>query len=106
MTVTPSVGHPPETLEGWYVLHQIFTLRDPVGHPAAGIVPPTASEGWSAVVRLIGSTADVMVMHFRASLDAIGEAQRTLAAQPAMKGLVQKYAFLSVTEAGLYHITA
>ena len=47
-----------------------------------------------------------MVIHFRDSLDAIGEAQENFARTPLSRALVPVYAFLSVTEAGLYHITA
>lgn len=108
-TSPAAAAHPPETLEGWYVLHQLFSIarsETPARVETTHIVPPPAAEGWSAVVDLIGSSYDVMVMHFRPTLDAIGEAQRALAAQPAMRGLELRYSFLSVTEAGLYHITA
>jgi len=62
--------------------------------------------GWSCVARLIGSTADVMVVHFRDSLDSLGAAQDDLARTELAANLELVYAFLSVTEAGLYHITA
>jgi chlorite dismutase len=58
------------------------------------------------MARLIGSKSDYLVMHFRPTLDAIGEAQDKLAALPMMRGLRADYSFLSVTEAGLYHLTA
>jgi chlorite dismutase len=45
-------------------------------------------------------------MHFRATLDALGEAQRATAQLPTFAGLRPTYSFLSVTEAGLYHLTA
>jgi len=47
-----------------------------------------------------------MAIHFRPTLDALGEAQRELARQPVMRGFRLDYSFLSVTEAGLYHLTA
>jgi chlorite dismutase len=125
MTITPP-AHPPETLEGWYVLHQIFRsktqkptaaaltalakrLRAALdSKPAAGRRKKTSggSKGWSCFVRLIGSRSDLMVIHFRESLDALGEAEDALAATPQSKDLELTYSFLSVTEAGLYHITA
>jgi chlorite dismutase len=127
---TSATAHPPATLEGWYALHQIFridrsklTARElerllraataKLGAPARSAAPrskrtqePTAVAGWSCFVRLIGSAADLMVVHFRESLDAIGEAQGTLAQTPLARALEPVYTFLSVTEAGLYHITA
>ncbi len=62
--------------------------------------------GWSAVVPLIGSSADVMLMHFRPTLDDIGVAQRQVARTPLFDLLAPSYSFLSVTEAGLYHASA
>ncbi|HEV7387388.1 MAG TPA: chlorite dismutase family protein [Gemmatimonadaceae bacterium] len=126
--MTPStIAHPPETLEGWYALHQIYRFAK--GKPdsamlsraVAGLRRPLASNratkarsargvanaaGWTCFVRLIGSTADLMVIHFRDSLDAIGEAEQGMAKSQAAKSLLGVYSFLSVTEAGLYHITA
>jgi chlorite dismutase len=114
-TAAPSVAHPPETLEGWYALHQIFSgvpeLANDVSLPRVDSTQVTriigeGEEGWSAIARLIGSKSDYLVMHFRSSLDAIGDAQNRLSALPIMRGLRMDYSFLSVTEAGLYHLTA
>jgi hydrogen peroxide-dependent heme synthase len=110
-----SVAHPPETLEGWYALHQIYTCETAdVDHPDTSrgesrdvdVALPVASDGWTAAVRLIGSMAQVMVMHFRPTLDGIGEAQREFEAMNDGARLNLEYSFLSVTEAGLYHLTA
>jgi chlorite dismutase len=62
--------------------------------------------GWSCFVSLIGSTSDLMVIHFRETLDSVGHAQSDLAQTTLARYLEPVYAFLSVTEAGLYHITA
>jgi chlorite dismutase len=123
-------AHPPETLEGWYALHQLFALdhaalsadanaRVPANSPEPVESPrveptremgsgasPKADAGWSAYVRLIGSPATLMAMHFRSSLDAIGDAQHQSQRRLEAHGLRLVYSFLSVTEAGLYHITA
>jgi chlorite dismutase len=124
MTVPP-IAQPPETLEGWYALHQIlrFARQKPEAASIARMVKSAASAigspqqprntkavappvGWSRFVRLIGSTSDVMVIHFRESLDAIGAAQDALAKTQLGKSVQPGYSFLSVAEAGLYHITA
>jgi peroxiredoxin len=129
----PVIAHPPETLEGWYALHQIFRfvkqkpdarrLTQLVATATAslsaaparrkGAKKPSSHEpktlgaaGWSRFVALIGSTSDLMVIHFRDSLDAIGAAQDALAKTDLVKALQPTYSFLSITEAGLYHITA
>jgi chlorite dismutase len=114
-------GLPPETLEGWYALHQLFTLdrnalrglkpdalrdvRCETGESLARLTRPDA-EGWSAVVSLIGSTADVLLMHFRSTLDELGEVQRAVAKLPMMQVLRPAMYFLSVTELGLYQLAA
>src|ERR1700730_16141048 len=92
----PTIAHPPETLEGWYALHQIFRFnkQKPDATRFARLVRSSATVlgsapnvrkkgaksapahlGWSCFVRLIGSTSDLMVIHFRESLDTIGSAQ-------------------------------
>ena len=118
-----TIAHPPETLEGWYALHQIFRFAKGKPDPAqlsravAGLRPSTArrstsksrkssASGWTCFVGLIGSTSDLMAIHFRDSLDAIGQVEQAVAKSQAGKSLVPVYSFLSVTEAGLYHITA
>ncbi|MDP9206552.1 MAG: heme-dependent peroxidase [Gemmatimonadota bacterium] len=122
---TPVIAHPPETLEGWFALHQIFRFSKPKVEPtrlartvksAAAVLESAkktkapagqlSSAGWSCVARLIGSTADLMVIHFRDSLEAIGAAQEDLARAQLSEILEPAYTFLSVTEAGLYHLTA
>ena len=118
------IAHPPETLEGWYALHQIFRFRESVttasdltglAKKALGsLSAPTGKgkaregneAGWSCIVRLIGSRSHVMAIHFRESLDAIGDAEERLRSSGAFADSEMTYSFLSVTEAGLYHITA
>ncbi|HJQ09472.1 MAG TPA: hydrogen peroxide-dependent heme synthase [Gemmatimonadaceae bacterium] len=120
------IAHPPETLEGWYALHQIFRFRQDTslsevmkaastaqtalqggGKVKAKSAPDSELQnGWSCVVRLIGSTAHLMVIHFRESLDMIGEAEERIRTAHVGEGAELVYSFLSVTEAGLYHITA
>jgi chlorite dismutase len=116
---TPGISRaqPPETLEGWYALHQIFARKlSPVhaGHYSRGAnaTLPLAqgrtgdSQGWTAWARLIGSKSDLMAVHFAPSLDAIGDLEAAIKRSPAMSCLEMTYSFLSVTEAGLYHLTA
>jgi peroxiredoxin len=126
---TPSIAYPPATLEGWYALHQIFRMKKGLAPrelnrlikaasaKVGGSSRASASKakrkpkdespaGWSCIVSLIGSTSDLMVIHFRETLDAIGAAQCSLAETALQRALDPVYAFLSVTEAGLYHISA
>ena len=116
------IAHPPETLEGWYALHQIFRFRKaPTARQltqlARGAFSAVQGEskskrrqekqiGWSCFIRLIGSTSHLMAIHFRESLDAIGDAEEKMRATQISDDAELIYSFLSVTEAGLYHITA
>jgi hydrogen peroxide-dependent heme synthase len=115
LQMVTSIAHPPETLEGWYALHQIYTCErhgvtqgdtvDATVRSSVAILP-AAQEGWSAAVRLIGSVANLMVIHFRKDIDAIAEAQGAFDHARIGLGLTLERSFLSVTEAGLYHLTA
>ncbi|HEY4215843.1 MAG TPA: hydrogen peroxide-dependent heme synthase [Gemmatimonadaceae bacterium] len=112
----PPVAHPPETLEGWYALHQIYSVqrdvspgvtRERVDSTQSTAAKALAtSTGWTAAAKLIGSSSDLLVVHFRETLDDIGKVQDAFKALPLANGLRLDYSFLSVTEAGLYHLTA
>ncbi|MGH7664617.1 MAG: chlorite dismutase family protein [Gemmatimonadaceae bacterium] len=120
-------AHPPETVEGWYALHQMFqidrvalgALSGGGGWGSGGLVAAKErgvatlralcapeGEGWSAIAPLANSTADVMLVHFRATLDEITAARHRLVGDSLLRVLRPVYSFLSVTEAGLYHVTA
>ena len=111
---------PPETLEGWYALHQLYRvdrkalralsaeakhdLRCAASKKLADL--GEAENGWSAVVSLVGSTADVLFMHFRPTLDELQDVQRRVDRLPIMDYLQPAMYFLSVTELGLYQLAA
>jgi chlorite dismutase len=80
-------------------------MRCTSGESLAALAEPRG-EGWSALVSLIGSTADVLLMHFRSTLDELGEVQRAVAKLPVMQVLRPAMYFLSVTELGLYQLAA
>ena|SRR5688572_4126657 len=117
----PDIAHPPETLEGWYSLHQIFQVdraavralppdvvsqeRESVAHALSELANPIEG-GWSVPVTLIGSSADLMLVHFRPTLDSLRDAQHRLSHLRLMESLRVTSSHLGVTEAGLYHITA
>jgi chlorite dismutase len=114
-------AYPPETTEGWYAFHQVLAWNRPARRAIpAGELPSLqhraveklesmaspAGGGWTGVVPLVGSRGDVMLIHFRPTLEEIGAAQRALADEALFDTLVPVYSFLSVTEAGLYHATS
>jgi chlorite dismutase len=77
--------------------------------PAVGIdlelINGRLSDGWTGAFQLIGSLDSLMVIHFRKTLEEIKEAQR-FSDMLRASHLELSYSFLSVTEAGLYHVTA
>ena len=113
---------PPATLEGWFALHQSFVLNrgalrratpgsryaalSEAGEVIGAMARPPAGDGWSLPVRLTGNTADFMLVHFRRTLAGLGEAERKVKALEVAEWLHLERSFLSVTEAGLYHLTA
>ena len=115
-------AHPPETTEGWYAFHQVLAwdraalrVLQSTGEIASlkadaeralGALVASSEGGWSAVVPLIGSRADVMLIHFRPTLDDIALVQRAVSRVALFDALRSEYTFLSVTEAGLYHASA
>ena len=117
-----SPAYPPETVEGWYTLHQLFRINQAAmrgRHRAdreaqeagaarafAELATPSDGAGWSTLVDVTGSQADLMVVHFRPTLGALRVAQRRLACEPLFDHLPLVYSFLSVTEAGLYSLSA
>ena len=111
----------PATLEGWYALHQAFTIdytllgggEDFAAHTVAAEAEALFAElaegpdgSWSAPFRLVGGGADVLFVHFRPTLEELAETQARIRRSLLGKYLRPVYDYLSVTEAGLYHATA
>jgi chlorite dismutase len=112
-------AQPPVTLEGWYASHQVLTIRRDAlraqpsatlaaARSAAADVLDVASRpadgGWSAVVHLVGSLANVLFVHFRPTLDALSAVEQEIAGLALLDCFRPTFAFLSVTEVGLYHL--
>lgn len=110
----------PATVEGWYALHQVFSVdwgavREGDKRVAAALndaselFPPAGgdeSQGWSAAAHLVGGGADLLFVHFRPDLESLAEVQLRLRRSWLGSLLDLRYDYLSVTEVGLYHVTA
>jgi peroxiredoxin len=109
------VALPPETLEGWFSLHDSCRLLAPAGDRERLLDALVESvqtgndrlsgRGWSAVVSLVGGSADVLLIHFRETIHELEEARWRLAAEGG-DSLERVWSQLGATEAGLYHLTA
>ncbi|MBV9404565.1 MAG: heme-dependent peroxidase [Acidobacteriaceae bacterium] len=113
----------PLTLEGAWVLHQMFRFRreawrrlpdserERILHEANGLLAPweQPSEGAraeeSAVFSLIGHKGDLMLLHFRESLEKLHQAELAIAVLEISDFLEPVHSYLSVVELGLYEST-
>lgn len=108
----------PETLEGWYVQHEVYRLDWPRWQavPAAQraaimeasaawcTAQATPEDGSSAFFSVLGQKGDLMMVHFRRSLEALNAVELGLR-QTGLFAYVQPvYSYLSVIELGLYEV--
>jgi len=111
---------PPATLEGWYVLHQLFRIHwpslkalDPVR--AAGILAdfgawlaerdPDGDRGWSGAYEMVGAGVDLLLVHFRPDLEGLTAAGRAVAWSDLGELLDLEHEYVSVVELGMYGLT-
>jgi peroxiredoxin len=109
----------PNTLEGSHVLHQFFRLkRDRLRERTAAEVAAMTAEattaiaamgaredGDTALFRQIGHKGDLILIHFRRSLEELEAAQRTIGSLAFDVALEQSSSYVSVVEIGLYEAT-
>ena len=121
MTETPPV---PLTLEGAWVLHQMFRLRRgawralPEPHrrriieESCRTLSPleqgstNGHPNQSAAYSLIGHKGDLMLLHFRDSLEDLHRAELAVAQLELSDYLEPAHSYLSVVELGLYESSA
>ncbi len=109
----------PLVLDGWFLLHQFFRLAparegDSVSRTKAIAElrdllrewEDLGDEGWSGLYRIVGGGSDVMMVHFRPSLESLGEVERRVSSSPFSGELVFTDDYLSVVELSMYHLTA
>lgn len=107
----------PLTLEGAYTLHQMFRIRraawralpaaqrGEIAAAAGGCVAGMETEQ-SALYSQIGHKGDLMLLHFRNSLEEVHRAELALARLEISDYLEPVHSYLSVVELGLYESTA
>jgi chlorite dismutase len=106
----------PLTLDGWFILHQLFQTvgeRDEGARERAADFQSVLAgwenlgdRGWTGFYRIVGGGADFMLVHFRPSLEELAEVEKALARHPASVDVVQVDDYVSVVELGMYHLTA
>jgi len=113
----------PETLEGWYALHD-FRLIDwprwnalPADERAAALTEAAeffrnaeavtdAPEGDSSLYSILGHKADLMFLHLRSTPDELNALENAFARTRLADFTTRPYSYVSVTELGLYEAQA
>jgi chlorite dismutase len=110
---------PPETDEGWFALHDFRTVdwdawRDAPDHERDRAVEEgiaylraheaveDADEGSSAVFSILGHKADLLVVHFRPTMDALSTAERRFESTALAEFTDRATSYVSVTEVSGY----
>ena len=109
----------PLTLEGSYILHQMFRFRRPAwkrlderarnaaaqtAQAALGAMEQSKEEP-SAVFSLLGHKGDLLIIHFRRTLEALSAAELAVANLDLTEFLEPTTSYVSVVELGMYEAT-
>ncbi len=109
----------PLTLEGSYILHQMFRLRwttwkelneterKKVVEEATALLEAMeqGKEEQSALFSMLGHKGDLLILHFRRTLEALNSAELSVATLKLAEFLEPTTSYLSVVELGLYEAT-
>jgi len=114
----------PMTLEGSFALHQIFRFHSSAWHPqerfhrdkliqqAVSLLSGMEEGGkgarpnQSAIYSLVGHKGDLMLVHFRDTLEDLHRAELAVKQMEFADFLEPTYSYLSVVELGLYESSA
>src|SRR5574342_1394438 len=106
----------PLTLDGSYILHQMFRIRwsawralgaSDQKHLLANAVEMLTEmekdkQEATGLFSMLGHKGDLMLVHFRGTLDALNHAELTFAHSKLCEYLEPSHSYLSVVEVGLY----
>ena len=110
----------PQTLEGYYVLHDVYSLdwsawwgledeeREAVCEEACAWLDGLAPEGGgdSAVYSVVGQKGDLMFVHYRNSPEELNRVEVEMKCLSLADLLLPAYSYLSVIEVSLYEAMA
>jgi peroxiredoxin len=117
--ITPKLPPVPLTLEGAYVLHQMVRIRwsawkalattekDKIAEESSAALRRLEQHtpGQSALFSLLGHKGDLMLVHFRNTLDQLNRIEFELAQLRLWDFLEPMTSYVSVVELGLYEST-
>jgi peroxiredoxin len=109
----------PQTLEGFYVLHDVYTVDWPgwralgasersaaADEAAAWLGESEALRGDSALYSVLTQKGDLMFVHYRETPDALNAAELGLRQTRLYEFLRPAYSYFSVIEVSLYEVMA
>jgi hydrogen peroxide-dependent heme synthase len=110
----------PQTLEGWFTLHDVYAVdwpgwlslapdqRQEIAGAAGEWLAGTsrAVKGDSAAYSVLTQKGDLMFVHYRETPDELNRAELSLRQSPLFAYLRPAYSYFSVIEIGLYELTA
>jgi len=110
----------PQTLEGWYVLHDVYTVdwkswraleasrRDAICRQARKWLEGLAAveKGDSILYSVVSQKGDLMLVHYRESPDALNEVEQAQRRLELHDYLRPAYSYFSVIEVSLYEAQA
>ncbi|MBV8727784.1 MAG: chlorite dismutase family protein, partial [Candidatus Eremiobacteraeota bacterium] len=109
----------PESLEGWWILHRMFsfdrrgfaTLSSKksirCSNEAVELLDSLKGEGGDVgLAQIVGHKADLMITHYARAFDGLAHAQSAFDRLEFTDYLVPRESFTSVLELGLYDATA
>jgi len=114
-----SIPTVPLTLEGSFILHQMFRVRWPVWKAATSVEQMRAieeatalleemekgGEEQSALFSMLGHKGDLMLLHFRRTLEGLNSVELRVANLTLAEFLEQTTSYVSVVELGLYEVS-
>ena len=115
-TASTEIPAVPLTIEGYAVLHQMMQFRWPawqrlsssaraevLAEATAVVAKMEQNEtGQSGLYSLLGHKGDLMLVHFRESIDALNQTELRLAQLKLSEYLAPTTSYLSIIELGLY----
>jgi chlorite dismutase len=107
----------PLTLDGSFILHQMMRVRwaawkaisperrQSVVEEGAAVLREMARDGQSALFSVLGHKGDLLILHFRRSLEELTQVELTLGGLKLSEFLEPATSYVSVVELGLYEAT-
>lgn len=119
MSHDPNKAVVPETMDGWSIMHHIFSVdwtawkaveeaqRAEIVSEAAAYLEKAAAhkDGHSAIFSLLGHKGDLLFLNFRNTLDELNEVELGFRQLGICAYLTETTSYLSFLELGLYEMT-